>query len=139
MRIYKRTDRIPVKIGELTVKIAPLSLEQKAEVSTKLISGRVKGESKDLLHATMLAIKYAVKSIDGLTDGDDKPYQLQFDGELLTDECASELMNMSISGKVQSVCLALINNIPDEFTDFVTGQKLDGVEILKKESASKNA
>lgn len=138
-RIYKRSDRISVKIDDVTIQIAPLSAHQKSEVQQALIVGRTKGDIREATRGVLLAIKYAVKGIQGVEDGDGKTYQLEFDGDELSDACVDDLMNLDITERMTLVCVALVKKIPQEFTD-ERGEKMQGVEILNpaQESASKN-
>lgn len=130
-RIYRLTDRIKVKIEDVTVTVRPLTKDEKAEIQQSVIRGRAKGDFKEATQGIVLALKYAVKGIEGIVDSDDKPYQLQYDeNKNLTDDCVSDLLNMQHTNKLTMVCIALANKIPDEFTD-ESGQKIEGVEILK--------
>lgn len=129
-KIFKRTDRIPVRINEVVVHIAPLSIDQKVEIQDAAIKGRAKGDIKELTRSVTLAMKYAIKKIEGIEDSDGKPYQLQFDGENLSDECLVDLMNLEITDKLSSVCVKFMQGIPSEFTD-ASGNKLEGVEFVK--------
>ncbi len=129
MKIYKRSDRVTIRVGEVVLKVSPLSLAEKAEISQLLVNGRVKGVIQDLLRGTLLAVKYSVKSVEGFQDGDKKPYQLTFDGEYLSDECAEELLNTELNSKLNVICGSLISKIPDVFTD-AEGNKLEGVEVI---------
>lgn len=143
MKIYKRTDRITVKVGELMFKLAPLTLDQKEEVSRLMLSGRtVPGMAKDMIRGTILAVKYSVKDVKGFTDVNDEPYNLHFDDtgsdKILTDECAGDLLNSPVSDKISLICAAIVNNIPDMFTD-IHGKKIEGVEIVKENTPPKNA
>lgn len=131
-RVYKTTDRVPVKIGDITVKIAPLSLDQKNEIQEVMIEGQKKNSVAILTKSTLLAVKMCVKEIAGLKSADDSDYQLEFEDdkkELLTDNCISDLMNMEESANLMKVCAAFITSIPKKF-------ELDGVEIIKSEKKS---
>lgn len=131
VRIYKKSDRIPVRIGNITVRLAPLSKDEKTEIQLCMIRGRGNNDYKELTNGLFLSLKYAVKGIDGITDGDGNKYELQFDdNKNLTDDCVSDLLNMEEKDKLTLVCISLINKIPDEFTD-EKGKKLEGVEIIK--------
>ncbi len=138
-RIYRLTDRIKVKIDDITVTIRPLSKDEKAEIQQSVIKGRAKGDFVEATRGIVLALKYAVKGIDGLIDSDDKPYQLQFDEHKnLTDDCVSELLNMEVTGKLTMVCISLANKIPDEFVD-ENGIKLEGVDVIKAGTPGPNS
>ncbi len=74
-KIYRLSDKIRLAVDDLTITISPLSIHQKAAIEDAARDGSAKG----LMQASALAIKYAVKSIDGLEDSDGKPYGLNFD------------------------------------------------------------
>jgi len=123
-KIYRMSDRIPVKIHDLKVVIGPLDIHQKMSVEEA-------AASSGLLKATIQAMKYAIKDIEGLIDKDGNEYELNRDPDgSLTDECLNDLFNIEHSYALSSVCLNLLTNIPDEFMDPNTGEKLDGVEFV---------
>lgn len=130
-RIYRLTDRIKIKIDDLIVTVRPLSKDEKAEILQSVIHGRSKGDFKEATQGMVLALKYAIKNVEGIIDSDDKPYQLQFDeNKNLTDDCISDLLNLEFHSKLTLVCISLARKIPEEFTD-ENGKKLEGVEIIK--------
>lgn len=139
-RIYKRSDRIAVKIDEITVKLAPLSLDQKSEIQQLMLTGRTKADLKLLTKGIALSIKYGLKSVEGIEDSDGNPYKLSLDSnDQLTDECVDELMNLELSKKLSLVCAGLVNGVPKDFTD-ENGNPIEGIEVVKpsKVEASKN-
>lgn len=137
-RIYKRSDRITVKIDDITVKLSPLSMDEKLEIQMAMVQGKVKGDIKELTRGITLALKYSIKGIDGILDSDEKPYTLSFEGEYLSQDCVEELMNAELVKKLTIVCTTLVNGVPASFTDD-KGNALEGVELVKpvKEDDSK--
>lgn len=111
-RIYKPTDRMQFKIGEIIVKIAPLSRHQKNEVQKMMTKGQDKKDLMLLNDAIMLAISYCVKGISGVFDANNEPYQLEFDEGVLTEECISDLLNMEESKQLIQLCSEFVNGIP---------------------------
>lgn len=140
-RIYKLSDRIPVKIGNITITISPLTVDQKVEIETHMLAHR-RGDNKAGSQGIVAAVKYAVKSISGVEDGDGNPYTLQFDSSgQLTDECVSDLFNLGMDKQLSLVCTALTRGVPDQFTD-ESGRPIEGVELIKQskqEPLAKNA
>lgn len=127
-RIYKLTDRIKVKIDDITVTVSPLSRHQKAEIQTLLL-GLGRGDVKAATEGIILAMKYAVKSIEGLEDAAGV-YKAQFDDSgHLTDETIEDLYNLEDSVKLLQVCQSLVSGVPSEFQD-KDGKPIDGVEIV---------
>lgn len=131
-RIYKRTDRISVRIDDVVVKLAPLTLDQKTEIQQAMLQGRSKADIREATRGIALAIKYSLKGIEGVEDSDGNPYKLEFSGEELTSACVDNLMNMELTKKLAMVCAAMVNGIPSFFTD-ENQEPLEGVEIVKSE------
>jgi hypothetical protein len=85
-------------------------------------------------------LKYAVKEVQGLTNLDGTPYLLEFESEekeALSDKCTDELLAGSFSDKIIFASKQLINSIPDKIVNPITGQALEGVEIILEEQAVK--
>jgi hypothetical protein len=137
-RIYKRTDRIEVKIDDLIVKLAPLTFDQKTEIQQAMIKGRADGNLKELSRGIALSIQYSVKGVNGLVDGDGNPYTLEFDGEILSKNSVDDLMNLEVTPKLTMVCASMVNGIPSEFRNN-DNKPIDGVEVVKadKEASEK--
>jgi hypothetical protein len=128
-RIYKRTDRITVRIDDVTLKLAPLSLAQKTEIQDAMFRGQTKGDLKEMTRGIALSIKYAVKGIQGVVDGDGIPYKLEEENGELTTECVDELLNLDLTAKLSRVCVAMVNGVPTRFTDD-KNIPLEGVEVV---------
>ena len=122
MVIYKMTDRIPVKIGDLTFKLGPLSYFQKSEIQN--CTTEVKGESQiDGEKVAYLSLKYSIKEVKGLKDIKGNDYSLEYDDNgCLTDDSMSELLQIDESIRLTRVCLGLMKG-------FNKDVKIDGVEI----------
>lgn len=138
-RIFKKSDRITVTVDGITVKLAPLTIHQKVEIQTAMFNGRQQADLKEATRGVVQSLRYSVKGIDGVEDSDGNPYTLKFEGDVLTEECADDLMNLEITQKLTMVCAGLLNGIPKEFTDQF-GNALEGVQLVSiaKEAASKN-
>lgn len=133
MKIYRLSDRVSVKIGELVFKLAPLSFTQKAEIldCKKIVAGE---EILDRIGATKLAIKYSLKDVEGLEDIDGNKYELDKDDSgNLSDSCIDELLNVEVAPSLITTCFNFLNGVPSHIVDPETGKKLKGVEIIKKE------
>jgi hypothetical protein len=124
VKIYRPADRIEVKIGEVVVKLAPLTLHQKTAIQAAMMEGRKSGDIREATRGIALAMKYSLKSIKGLHDSDENEYALQFNGQELSDECVDDLMNIEISNQLALVCSSMAAGVPKSFN-------LEGVEILK--------
>lgn len=132
-KIYRTTDVIKLEIGGLVIGISPLSFEQKMNVQAEILKGDALGPMK----GASLAVKYALKSIEGVEDQDGNPYELQFENGIVSDSCWDDLQNISQGSVLTMACLNLLDKVPSEFIDPNTGKKLEGVKILKETSSSK--
>ena len=140
MKIFKMSDRIKLQIKGVILKLSPLSFAQKGEIHacTKMNGGV---EEQDTIRMTFLAVKYTVKEIEGIIDSYGNKYQLDFDGDVLSDNCVNDLLNLEICQEVGISALNFLNGIPtkicDQFGKEIPGIALSfsGGDIKKKSNA----
>jgi hypothetical protein len=139
-RIYKRTDRIAVRIDDIIVKLAPLTVDQKTEIQMLMSKGAINRDVKAMSDAIALAVQYGVKGVEGLQDSDGNEYKLEFDGDRLKQSCVDDLLNLELKEKLTLVCSSMVNGVPTQFTD-EEKKAIEGVEIVNpaKDSAVKNS
>lgn len=130
MKIYRATDKIKIKIDDVTVIVSPLSYERKTEVQTYMLEA-LKGDMKAGMEGAKLAIKYAVKGVEGAEYSDGTPFELQEENGVLTDESVDELINCEMAEKLSVVCCSLLTKVSDTFVDPRTGNPLQGVSLVK--------
>ena len=119
-KIYKRSDRIAVQIDDITVRLAPLTFDQKNEIQQSMLDGRSKNDLAALSKGITLAMKYSLRGIEGVQDSDGQPYKLALDeAGNLTDSCIDDLLNLESKEKLTLVCMSLLRGIPEQFTDMV--------------------
>lgn len=144
-KIYKRTDRVKLKIDNIEVVIAPLSVQQKAEVQAKMIQGiheQSQGKHveshKSQQDGVILLLKHGLKSIHGIKNHDDSEYKLVMENDMVSDESIDDIFNLEMHVKLVNVLSSLVKGIPAVFTD-VNGNKIEGVEFVEDEkTGSKN-
>lgn len=129
-------DRIPVKIGDVIFKLAPMSAEHKREIlGCYSMDG---GENLfDHTKATLLSIKYSLKGVKGLTDVEGNDYKLDFENDHLTEDCISELLSLEMSDKLIQACFAFLNGVQKVIKDPRTGKKIAGIEVLPADGTVK--
>lgn len=131
-KIYRTTDRIKVKIGEIVVTIAPLSLHDKTE-ATKLIASGTSRKDYGVTHEGLIyLLKCALKDVSGFETSDNQPYKLQFEDGKVTDDCISDLFNHEVHEKLVMLCTSLVRGISNKLVDH-EGKEIEGVEFLKSE------
>lgn len=128
MKLTRLSDRMKLKIGEVVFTIAPVSYFVKKEIGecTKIEGGE---QVFDLSKAQHLYIKHALKKVEGIEDYEGNPYELEFDGDVLTDDCISELFYMEQREEFLTACWAVLN-------DFNENKKVKGVKF-ERESVGK--
>jgi len=129
-RIYKLSDRIPVKIHDLEIEISPLSFEQKSVCQSLIMSG-------DHMKAAVYALQSCLKSVKGVENADGSPYELLMDGDKVKSECIDDLLNLSESTEMQYVAMSLIQGIPKIFVDPITEKPIKGVSFVNSSGKKK--
>lgn len=124
-RIYKVTDRITVKIHDITIEISPLTFEQKSVCQALIIGG-------DHMKAAFYALQSSLKSIKGIENADGSNYELAMQDGKVTAECVDDLLNLSESTEMQFVALSLLQGVPKEFVDPSTGKPMKGVSFVNE-------
>lgn len=130
MRIFKSTDRVKIKIDDVTITVTPFTYEQKIEVQSIMLQA-AEGNIIKGIEGAKLALKYSLKEIEGVELMDGSSYELELENGVLTDECVEELLNSEITTKLTLISIALLTGIKSEFLDPQTGKKLEGVSLVK--------
>lgn len=129
MKITRLTDRHIIKMDDLEIKVAPLSGRQKVEM-TSLYTQDDKGRFKiDKPAQEHFMIKHSIKEIKGLMDADNHGYELQFDGEALTDECAEELLGFLVNTWFTVANAQAISGLYGEVISPINNKPVKGVSI----------
>lgn len=132
--VYRKEDRIKLKVDDLIVTIRPLSIHEKASVE-ELVS---KGGSSNAVKGALEAVRYAVTNVEGLEDPDGNEYELKKDeNDNLSEEAVDDLFNLELGYKLISVCLNLVNAVPKDFYDPNTGKPIEGVSVIKEGDAKR--
>ena len=84
-----------------------------------------------------MAVKYGVKSIEGIKDSEGNAYELEKDEAGLSEESINDLFNLEQNEALSMVCLGLLRGVPDSFTNPFTGEPLEGVSIVKESAGKK--
>lgn len=122
MIIYRLTDRIPVRIGEVTFWLAPLSASQKSELLS-LITVKQGEERVKPMELSVRAIQFALKKIEGVQDASGETYELLVgeDG-YVTRECVEEVLGLDGSDLLIRTCKHFA-------LEDITDPKVEGVVV----------
>lgn len=138
MVIYRTTDKVALKVGDVTLLVSPLSAYQKAIVmsQTKMRGGK---EVPDAMQMALLTLRYSVKGIEGhdATYADGSVFALTFNGDGLDDDSLTGLMQILDSAKLNQIAAQLL-------TTGIADLSVEGVEVevtgnsvdIKKKRAS---
>lgn len=137
-KIMRVSDRIKIKIKDVVFTIAPLNQMQKIEVSECTKIGPNGEEVFDLLRAQTLLVKYSLKDIEGVEDEHGESYRLEFENDVLTEDCVTEIFTLEEKSLLTTASWQCLNGLPDKLTDPVNGKKLKGValELVKRKKPS---
>lgn len=131
--LYLPSEKVPLQIDDITVSVQQLTMAQKATIIEKLTAT---DNPLSLMEASHFAVKYGVKSIEGVTLSDGKPYKLTMEGQILADSCVEEILCLPQSDKIQGACFALLKGISNPLVDG-NGRQIPGVEVISTSKARK--
>jgi len=126
-KILRMSDRVVLSIGEVKFTLAPMNHLQKQEISacSKMIGGE---EHFDMMASQIVYLKHSIKDIEGIKDYKGNDYKLNFEGNQLTDECVSEILNLEQRSDLTVAAWQLLGGIQD-LVDPDTGEEMKGVEL----------
>ena len=135
--VYRTTDLIEIKIGDVSFHVSPLTKKQKTDILSTL--AKASGVTiEDAAESTALQLKYMIKGVEGITYPDGEKYVLERDEQgLLTDNTIDELLNLETNAKLNASLQNFLRGIPDFLADPNTGEKIEGVELVKTNGAPK--
>lgn len=87
--------------------------------------------------AAFYALQCALKEITGVENGDGSNYELEFEDGIVAKSSMDDLLNLEESSEMQIMAISLLAGVPREFKDPITGDKLDGVELVKEKKSKK--
>lgn len=135
MILYRTTDRIPVRIGGVTLWVAPLSRHEKMQLMAfqTLESGE---RVIDQVALMANAVRFSVRKVEGVQNPDGSPYELEIgpDG-YMTEQALDDLLNLFATARLAEACVSLVNEIKDHE---IQGVQIDvkGVVSTKKGDSS---
>lgn len=137
IKVYRLSDRLKLKIGELTFEVAPMTYGQKLEVS-QAMTHQGGEQLQDVGKATYLTIKYSVKNVTGIVYPDGSKWKPRFEEDgTLTNELVEELLSLHIKDDLIFACISLMSDFGGKVKNPTTGEELKGVEIVQEEGLPK--
>ena len=111
MQILRLKDRISIEFETFTVKLNPLSYDERSKIESfqKVKSGDVEIDWGKTLFYTL---KYSVADIIGLKDYKGEEIKPDRDGDYLSDEMISDLYNSSMRQDILQ-CINRLDSHPD--------------------------
>ena len=134
-------ETIQVNIDSITIHISPLTYLEKMQLQEYMMKA-VNGNLVEAMKGAALAIKYAVKDIDGVEDSDGYKFKLEFEENKrhLTDRCVDNLLNLPQNNKIIATCSSLLEKLPSEGIKHPsTGEFIEGISIGSQKGKKKAA
>lgn len=126
-KIYKQSDRRTIKIQDITVSIAPMTLDQRQKYSTYMSEAAKTQNLSIATEAVYYSIRCGIKNIEGVEDSNGEAYRLEFDSQgLLTEACLQDLLTLEQADSLQKLCMTMIQDFAKETFD------IEGVEVVAK-------
>lgn len=130
MKISRLTDRYVIKMGEISLKLAPLSGRQKVEMTSLYTQDPATGRFKvDKPAQEHYMVKQSIKEISGLKDDDGNDYKLEFDGDVLTETCAEEVLGFLVNTYFTTANVQAIAGLYGEVISPLTNKPIKGVSV----------
>lgn len=137
-KIYKTSDRLPVKIGDITFKVSPLTFQQRSEINACITHANRELDFAKMAQSTFLAVKYAIKEISTIATFEGESFELKFDEDgTLCEETCNDLLNLEISPELSAFATNLLAGVPDKILD-EDGKPVKGIKLLYTESKRPN-
>jgi hypothetical protein len=128
--IYRRSDRVRVKLHDLELSIRPLSHHEKAIVRGYIMKGQ-------LVEACVMCMAICLKDVKGLKTLSGEDYKLEIDDDKLTEACLDDLLNIEHSADLIISCYNFLDNVPTHITN--DGKEIEGVSVIKEGSPRKKS
>lgn len=127
--ILSMQDRIKLKLGKVSLTLKPLSVFEQSEISKhKEMKGGV--ESENVLLTSIAYTKYALKGIEGVKMHNGSDYELQFENDILTDDCVSEIFTLNLGAEFfHAVQYLKVNEIGKKLTYLNSKKPLKDVSL----------
>ncbi len=128
--ILSMRDRIKLKIGKITLTLKPLNVLEQTEIAKhKEMKSGV--ETENVMLTSFAYVKFALKGIAGVKMHDGTDYDLEFDGDYLSDDCVSEIFTLNLGAEFFHAIQRLKNNDVSEKLTYLNNSKkpLKGVSL----------
>lgn len=131
--VYRASDRIDLKIHDVTFKIKPLTYKEKLDVSASVTNNE--GEQGiDMLAQLIVLLRYCVKDVSGICYIDKTPMTLTFnEDDTLAQECVDDLLNLGIISDLATSLYSIREGIPESI-DGLDGKPLKHIKIVPSQS-----
>lgn len=122
---------LDLKVGDIVFTITPLTYQQKAEIqSVGMKSGGATYE--DATQALALTIKYMIKDIKGIRDHKGNKFKLKFDGDFVSEDSISDIINLPNMGLLHRVTSNWALNGATTNLEEIFGESIEGIEFVSK-------
>lgn len=126
MIIYRPTDRVKIQIGELVFTLAPLTYYQKRALNDIV-------QNKTSEEGIIFTVRCSLKDIDGLYGVDGKKIELEFENDIIKEDCILGIIgSIPHTDVLQLACVNIVTKILNE-------ENTPGIKIVKEEIKKKKS
>jgi hypothetical protein len=129
MKIARLSDRFKIKMDGVTVIVAPLSGRQKLEMTSLIKQGNDGKLYIDKASQELYLVKHSIKEIQGIKDHDGIDYNLEFDGDCLSDTCGEEVLSFLVNTYFTVANTQIMNGIFGEVISPMSGKPVNGILV----------
>lgn len=122
-----------VKMGDVTFTLGQLDYKAKAFISNACTSIKQGQVIVDSALQCFYNLKFGLRKVEGVKNEDGSDWNLTFEDpekRIVHDTCIDELLNSPVSDNLIYVAREMMEGIPDKIVNPVTGQPLEGVELI---------
>ena len=121
-----------VKIGDVVVYCKQLSYRVRSMIGARFHAQKSGTEMHDMVGLLFEVLRHSIVKVEGFVNPDGSPFELEFENDVLTENCLDSLMYVERVGDTLQLCASNFLNmkVPDKFLG-VDGRIIEGVTIEK--------
>lgn len=126
IKVYRTTEQIPIKLGDVTLSIRPLSAGQRAEIQSmaELRGGEYHYKADKM---TVAALRYSIRKVEGI-EFSDGPLVADFDdNDMLTEDCIDAVFQACTNASLIRAAAVLMSRSMDL-------SHIDGIEVVQSDA-----
>jgi hypothetical protein len=136
MRIARKEDRFKIDLNGVEITVSALNGRKKLEMTSMIKQDQNGRFIIDKPSQEFFLVKHSIKDIKGLKDLDDQDYVLSFDGDVLTDECAEEVLGYLVNTWFTTANTQALSGLFGEVVSPLDGKPIKGISVQREVKVS---